>query len=224
MALIFMLEDDFSLGSALKLYLESKGYTVSWSRDIREATLALNTIKPDLLLFDWSLPDGTGFDLYKRMSLHKEKPLYFLTAREDEESAMSALSQGAVDYLRKPFGKNELLIKIKKSLKEAVSPIQELRCGDLILNLNTRVALYKGTEIELRRKEFDVLEVLVKKADQIVSRNEVLSNIDDDGSVFDRTIDSYVSRLRKALQKNTIGEIELVSVYGEGYRIKKKAA
>lgn len=224
MALIFMLEDDFSLGSALKLYLESKGYTVSWSRDIREATLALNNIKPDLLLFDWSLPDGTGFELYKRMTLHKDKPLYFLTAREDEESAMNALSQGAVDYLRKPFGKNELLIKIKKSLKEAVSPIQELRCGDLILNLNTRIALYKGVEIDLRRKEFDVLEVLVKKADQIVSRNEVLSRIDDDGSVFDRTIDSYVSRLRKALQKNTIGEIELISVYGEGYRIKKKAA
>ena len=106
---------------------------------------------------------------------------------------------------------------------EAHNPKSEIRCGNLVVNLKAKTAKYKEIELKLRKKEFAVLAILVSNADQVVNREAVLNKIKLEG-VFDRTVDTYVSRLRKALQEaNVDKELELVSIYGEGYRLKKKA-
>ena len=224
MSHIFLLEDDPTLGKNLKLYLETNDYTVTWAKDLRTARKELSELTPDLMILDWSLPDGTGLELFKSLASTGRAPAFFLTAREDEESAISALSEGARDYLRKPFGHGELLIKIKKALGEAHNPKTVLRFLNLTLDVGSKSAFCNQELVKLRRREFSILQLLVSKSDQVVTRESVLEVIDDAGDgVFDRTVDSHVSRLRKALKSAGAKEIEIESVYGAGYRLKKSA-
>ena len=102
---IFLLEDNTEFGNTLKTYLEVKGYEILWHKNLRSAETTLKTESIDLSLIDSKLPDGTGIEFLKRHPELKAKPIFFLTAREEEESAVEALSEGASDYLRKPFGK-----------------------------------------------------------------------------------------------------------------------
>jgi two-component system phosphate regulon response regulator PhoB len=222
MSHLFLLEDDPVFGKNLKLYLETNDFVVTWVRDLKGARLAFSNAKPDLLLLDWTLPDGTGLEFYKEFNKSIKLPCFFLTSREDEESAIEALTYGANDYLRKPFGQGELIVKIKKALGEASNPKKEIRFDKLLLNLASKIASYSGNEIELRRKEFALLELLVAHSDEVVSRESVLKVIDStEEGIFDRAVDTHVSRLRKSLSSSGVKDLEIESVYGEGYRLKK---
>lgn len=224
MSHVFLLEDDSTLGKNLKLYLETHDYTVTWAQDLKQARSLYPKSKMDLMILDWSLPDGTGLEFFKSLSPAGRPPAFFLTARENEESAIEALSEGAKDYLRKPFGQGELLVKIKRALGEAHNPKKILRFHNLILDVNGSSAFCDQSPIKLRRRELSILELLLAKSDQIVTRENVLAVIDDAGDgVFDRTVDSHISRLRKALKAAGATDIEIESVYGTGYRLKKCA-
>ena len=221
---LFLLEDDVTLGKNLKLYLETHDYSISWARDLRSAKLLYSQKKIDLMILDWSLPDGTGLEFLQSLDKDSAPPAFFLTAQEDEASAVEALTEGAVDYLRKPFGQGELLVKIKKLLGEAHNRKQLLRFLNLTLDVNSKSAFLNNQLIKLRRREYSILELLLRKSDQIVTRENVLALIDESGEgVFDRTVDSHMSRLRKALKDSGAKDIEIESVYGSGYRLKKVA-
>lgn len=223
MAKIFLLEDDFSFGKSLKTYLELKNYSVNWARDLHNARQNYSQPLPDIFILDWNLPDGTGIDFFKFIKEKSIKiPVFFLTAKDEEESAIEALSYGAIDYLRKPFGQGELLVKIKKALGEAHNPSKKFRFDDLVLNAQSRDVEYAGTKVELRPREFDILHAILKKSDQVISREDLLQQIDDSGELFDRAIDGHVSRLRKAIQLASNGALEIKAVYGSGYQLKRK--
>jgi len=222
MSRILMLEDDRALGTNLKLYLETQGYQVEWVQDVKSAKKKVASEKFDLWLLDWSLPDGTGFEFLKSFGDAPPAPAFFLTAREDEESAIQGLSIGAADYIRKPFGQGELTVKIKKVLGQAHQLHKKIRFHEIALDLDSRQAFYGKREITLRRKEFDVLELLVKRSDSVVTREDLMQKLGDDGEMFDRTIDSHVSRIRKSLKDAGVEDIELASVYGVGYQLKKR--
>jgi len=220
MSRILFLEDDAILGKNLKLYLSLKGFDVVWVTDIQKARSELAKNSTDLCIFDWNLPSGTGFDFFQSIELVKRPPTIFLTSRLDEESAIQALREGALDYLRKPFGQGELLVKIKKALHEARAPLEVLKFSDLILDLNLHKAFIGEVEISLRRREFSILEILVRKSDQIVTREEILATIDKDADLNDRSIDSHLSRIRQAIHVKS-ANVGIESVYGIGYRMKK---
>jgi DNA-binding response OmpR family regulator len=222
MSEILLLEDDKTLGESLKFALESRAFKIEWAKDIASAKQIYTKTKPKLLILDWNLPDGTGYDWARLLrENHQDVPIIFLTARIDEDSAVKALSVGANDFVRKPFGTEELLLRIKKCLKESVQPNDDIRLGDLRLKRNSRDVTWKEKSIKLNRKEFDILELLMRKGENIVTREDVLAVIDTEGEIVDRTVDSHISHIRKKLKDAGAKGIAINTEFGVGYRLEK---
>ena len=222
MSRIFLLEDDPVLGETVKRGFELEGYEVVWVRDLKSALPSWRAAGADLYILDWNLPDGTGLSLCEKIrAVDAKTPVIFFTARTEEETAVEAITTGAQDFLRKPCGQKELLARIKRLLGEALSKEETLRFGDLVLSLGSRKARFRDREIDVHRKEFEVLVHLVRNGDVVSSREAILDIIDPEQSISDRAVDAHMSRLRNRFRKSGIDSIEIKSIYGEGYRLEK---
>jgi DNA-binding response OmpR family regulator len=221
---VLLVEDDPALGRGLNVNLELQSYQVQWVRDLRSARLAREKKAFDLVVLDLGLPDGNGIEFLREIRKTDSKtPVVILTAQTDEDSVVEGLQSGANDYVRKPFGNKELLARIKTALREPQAGEGErLRLGDLTLMLDQRKAFYGEKEIELNRREFDVLCYFVRHAETVVTRERLLEALDKDGEIFDRTIDSHVSHVRTRLKQAGAAGLHIASVYGVGYRLEKK--
>jgi DNA-binding response OmpR family regulator len=224
MATILLLEDDPSFGKNMKLFLELEGYQVDWARDIRSVGPLVESRIPDCYLLDWNLPDGTGLELCEKIrETDEDVPIIFLTARIEEEYVVKALERGACDYMRKPVGQSELLLRLKKALKESHVVRDEIKFGDLCLERSQRRAFFARSELKLSGTEFDLLDALVKRAESVVSREKLVELIDEEGQISDRTLDSHISHLRARLKAAGAASIKIAAVYGVGYRLEKAA-
>lgn len=217
---ILLLEDDPALGSGLKLTLEIQGFKVDWKRDLQEALAYLQESSSDLYLLDWNLPDGSGLDMCESIrKTDASTPIIFLTARNNEEDAVTALTKGANDFIRKPFGQQELIARIRRALQDFNLREEELRFGELTLKLKSRQAFLGQTPLIVNRREFDILSFLCKRANTVVTREEILQSINAGGEVIDRTIDSHISHIRLKLRKHGAKGLKLGAVYGVGYKL-----
>lgn len=206
----------------MKRGLELEGYEVRWAQDLKSALNLWKTIKVDLFILDWNLPDGIGLSFCRKVRDQDPKvPILFLTAQTSEENAVQALTAGAHDYLRKPCGQKELTARIRRMLGEALNHEQVIRFEDLILQLGTRKAKYRETELKIHHKEFDVLVHLVKNGGVISSREAILEVIDPEQAITDRAVDAHMSRLRNKLRNAGVTKIEIRSIYGQGYRLER---
>lgn len=223
MTAILLVEDDPVLGRGLSVNLELEGYKVSWMRDLKSALQFKQENKFDLAILDLGLPDGSGLDFLTDLrKIDFQKPVLILTAKTDEDSVVEGLQDGANDYIRKPFGNKELLARIKTALREPQVRGAQLRYGDVIIHPDKRKAMYGEKEIELNRREFDLLCNFVQHADSVITREALLQALDKDGEIFDRTIDSHVSHLRTRLRHAGVDSLQISSVYGVGYRLEKR--
>jgi two-component system, OmpR family, response regulator len=221
MTRILLVEDDPVLGRGLNVNLELEGYQVQWARDLKSA----REVAPDfdLAILDLGLPDGSGLDLLKEIRTRDpQKPILILTAKTDEDSVVEGLQTGANDYIRKPFGNKELLARLQTALKEPQSRGQQLRYGDVTLLPDRRKAMFGTKEIELNRREFDLLRKFIECAENVITREALLQSLDKEGEIFDRTIDSHVSHLRTRLRHAGVDSLQISSVYGVGYRLEKR--
>lgn len=223
MANLLVVEDDPILGRSVVVALETKGYIVHWARDLRTAQKAVQELRPDMLLLDLGLPDGSGLELLKKVRDSGSKiPIVILTAQSDEDSVVAGLESGATDYVRKPFGKRELLARIKIALKERQEGEQKVRYENIVVLVDQRRAIYGDQVIELNRREFEILNYLVRNAESVVTRQALLTSLDKDVELYDRTIDSHVSRLRGRLREAGVFGVQISPVYGVGYRLEKR--
>jgi DNA-binding response OmpR family regulator len=223
MSQLLLVEDDPILGRSLTVYLDLEGYKVEWARDLRSGQVANEKIPFDLVILDVNLPDGSGLDLCQTIRAKGSRvPIIFLTAKTDVDSVVAGFTAGANDYVKKPFGNRELLARIKASLKETTRRDTQMRFGDLLLLIDKRQAFAKEKELDLNRREFDILSVLMMQSEAVVTRDGLLQALDKDGEIFDRTIDSHVSHIRTKLKKAELDTIQISSVYGVGYRLEKK--
>lgn len=214
---LFLLEDDNLIASELKSFLEREGYRVVWESTLKGARLAWPKHTFHLALVDINLPDGLGFDFCRGLKESGEAvPVIFLTARLDEESAVKGLNLGAADYIRKPFSRKELLVRIRRYLNDRKHAVE---IGDLKLDPGKRSVSVRGKEIKLTAREFDLLMVLAEHPGQVVTRERVLAVIDEQGEVAERTINTYCSRLRKKLKEAGSEGFSISSVYGQGFRL-----
>ena len=219
MSHILLLEDDVKLGKNVWESLQAEGFSVSWARDIKSARLAIKDKLPDLYLLDWNLPDGTGFEWSKEVrESDKDVPIVFLTARSDHESAVQALRQGASDFIRKPFGYEELVLRIQKALNEVIEEKDILKFGNLSIEKNQMEAYVNKNKLKLTPTEYQILEGLVVRANNVMTREQIVEHLHEDTS--DRTLDSHISRLRKYL-KEADANTKITSVYGVGYKLEK---
>lgn len=214
---ILLVEDDVSLGETLTERLK-KEYNVLWARSLSEAWgLFTKTQDIDLILLDVGLPDGSGFELAKKIKEHSSVLFLFLTAQADAESRLAGFELGAVEYIPKPFHLKELLLRVKHVL-DAHAPAKEIQLMECSVNFTTLSVTKKSGQIEYPAvTDIKVLQFLIEKSPRVLSRDEIMNEVwGVDKNPSHRTVDNIIVRLRHLLGKD--GEQHIRSIRGVGYQ------
>ncbi len=217
---ILIVEDEAQISRFLQLELEYENYATTVCADGREALgLALER-DFDLIILDVMLPSLNGIEVLRRLRQSKQTPVIILTARDQVVDKVTGLDIGANDYMTKPFAIEELLARIRLHTKRASSAAQTLTCGKLAVNSEARVATYDGHPVDLTKKEFDLLEYLMKNRNIVVGREKLLDAVwgfDFYGST--NVVDVYIRYLRSKI--DDVYGVELIeTVRGAGYVIR----
>lgn len=207
---IILVEDDQSLGAAIRRALERLSYTVTWLLDGSLATAALRDESADLVLLDLGLPGKDGLDVLLETRRNKiTTPVLILTARDAVEARVQGLDAGADDYLTKPFHLDELGARIR-SLTRRMQGLAANRIdvGALCLDLGTSEVTFRGKRVDLTRREFSLLQALMERAGRLV-RREALENslYGNDKVVGDGALDVLIHSLRRKLSFETIQNV-----------------
>lgn len=220
---IFVLEDDNAIGMGLTYSLENESYSVTLAKDVKSALNIINEKEFALYILDLTLPDGSGYDVCRRIKEIGDLPVIFLTAYDDEVNVVMGFEMGADDYISKPFRVKELLVRIKSVLrrynKESNDGIVKIR--DLVIYTNEAKVYKNGTEIILTAMEYRLLLILLNNRGRVLSRNQLLENIwDIDGDfVEDNTLTVYIKRLRDKIEEEPTKPDIIKTVRGLGYVI-----
>jgi len=217
---IILVEDDPQLGAAIQRALERLAYTVSWLRDGREALLALRDETADLVLLDLGLPGKDGLDvLIEARRAHVKTPVIVMTARDGLEARVHGLDAGADDYLIKPFHLDELGARIRSLTRRAHGlAANRIEVGALSIDLGTSEVTFRGERIELTRREFSLLQILMERAGRLVRRESLENSLYGiDNMVGSSALEVLVHTLRRKLSFDTIQ-----TVRGFGYMIPRE--
>ncbi len=214
---VLLVEDEHSIGSMTRGYLERNGYRVVWVRSGEEGLAELGRHQVRIVILDIRLPGIDGFDVARTIRTRSDVPILMLTARDEEPDRVAGLELGADDYLTKPFSPRELVARIKAVLRRTDGRGAEevLTLADVELNRNAREVVVDGEVVELTTKEFDLLATLLENPGIVVSRDQLLDRVW--GMTYPggtRTVDVHVAQLRRKL-----GRPELIrTVRGAGYK------
>jgi DNA-binding response OmpR family regulator len=214
---ILIAEDEPRLASFLEKGLRSNGFVTSVAEDGRKASTMARDEEFDLLVLDLGLPGKDGTEVLRELRAAGQRmPVIILTARDDVSDKVGGLEGGADDYVTKPFRFEELLARVRARLRdERTVERTVLRAGTVVLDLRTRRAATDGRTVDLTAREFTMLEVLIRHAGQVLSREQLLSHVwgydYDPGS---NVVDVYIGYLRRKLGSNSIE-----TVRGMGYRL-----
>ena len=220
---ILLVEDELSITEPLAAALEREGFDALVAGSVVEALEAAERQRPDLVLLDVMLPDGSGFDVARELRRHSTVPIIMLTARGEEADRVIGLELGADDYVVKPFSAREVVARIRAVLRRAEPGASEtggtIEIGDVRLDPAKREVRHGGTPLELSRKEFDVLELLMRDAGTVVRRERLIEEVWDTnwfGST--KTLDVHVSSLRRKLGDDANEPRYLHTIRGVGFR------
>ena len=217
MVRILIIEDESRIASFLLKGLGAEGHVATVVGTGAQALAHARAQDIDLMLLDLGLPDIDGHDVLVAVrQFDRHTPVIVLTARDDVTDTVAALDAGADDYLSKPFAFDELLARIRVSLRDVNTPeTTVVRSGDLELDLRTRRIRCDGREIELTAREFALAEVFLRHPGQVLSREQLLSNVwGYDYDPESNVVDVYVGYLRRK-----VGQERIATVRGMGYRL-----
>lgn len=218
---VLIVEDDEAIVDVLRRTLRAEGYEVRAALDGPEALEDLDEFAPDLVVLDLGLPGMDGMEVMGRIREDSEVPVLMLTARADPEDRVAGLDTGADDYLIKPFDRAELLARIRALLRRHPPRGSAMvTVGDLKLNPDLQEARRGDREIELTKREFELLEYLMRNQRLVVSRERLLEEVWGYDPLDDtNTIDVFISNLRRKLEEG--GEPRILHTKrGAGYVIK----
>jgi two-component system response regulator CpxR len=227
MGRILIIDDDVGLCDLLTEYLSSEGFFVESVHDGEEGEARALSDEYSLVILDVMLPRVSGFELLRRLRAGTAVPVLMLTARGDDVDRIVGLEMGADDYLPKPFNSRELVARIRAVLRRSrqepggvtgKAPPPKLRVDDVEMDLGTLEVLCREKPIELTAVEFKLLEVLLRHAGLILSREELTGAVlGRTLSPYDRSIDVHISKLRRKLGNKTSGAERIRSVRNSGY-------
>lgn len=203
---ILVVDDEETLCEVLQLNLENEGYDVDVAYSAEQA-LQLDLTQYDLILLDIMMGEISGIKMAKMMKAKPETadiPIIFCTAKDTEDDMINGLNIGADDYIMKPYTIRNILARVKTVLRRtshAEKEVPETLCvRGLRLDLNLKMCTVDGKEVKLSKKEFEILEYLMKNQKKIFTRDELLTYVwKDEVIVLDRTIDVNITRLRQKL-------------------------
>ncbi|HET8989571.1 MAG TPA: response regulator transcription factor [Acidimicrobiales bacterium] len=219
---ILVVEDEESYRDALDVGLGLEGFAVVGARTIAEARQQLAVAKPDLVLLDVMLPDGSGLDFCRELYDTTRLPVVMVTARSSEVDVVVGLEIGAADYITKPFRLRELVARVRAVLRRPLTEDDHevIAFGELRLDLARRTVARRGDEVDLSRKEFDLLALLASHLGQVVTREACLDALWWGLDLADtRTLDTHVKRLRQKVEDDPAQPRHLVTVRGVGFRL-----
>jgi two-component system, OmpR family, response regulator RegX3 len=221
---ILLVEDEESITTPLVEALRREGFDAAVSSTASDSLAAFERARPDLVLLDVMLPDGSGFDVCRELRARSRVPIIMLTARGEEADRVAGLELGADDYVVKPFSARELVARVRAVLRRAAEAAEPRTdgvtvIGDVRVDRARRTAAVRGEELELSRKEFDLLRLLVDNAGSVVTRERLIDEVWDTnwfGST--KTLDVHVSGLRKKLGDDPNDPRYIHTVRGVGFR------
>ena len=221
---ILMVEDEESITVPLAEALEREGFDTQVSGTVKEALELTERALPDLVLLDVMLPDGSGYDVCRRLRERSRVPIIMLTARGEETDRIVGLELGADDYVVKPFSAREVAARIRAVLRRtdaegSAGRDGSLEVGPVQLDPDRRSASVEGQQLELTRKEFELLELLLREAGNVVSRERLIDEVWDVnwfGST--KTLDVHVSSLRRKLGDDSADPRFIHTLRGVGFR------
>ena len=223
---ILVVEDDKEIHVLITYFLIKEGYEVDRASDGLEGLKLLKENKNELVVLDLMLPnlDGKNFTKIVRdiSSEYGEPVIIMLTAKTEIEDVLDGLEIGADDYMKKPFDPRELVLRIKKFLKTTDREIknERYRFKDIEIDESRHIVIANGEEVELSKKEYDLLLLLVKNKDLVITRERILDKVwNSNYYTGDRTVDVYISKLRDKIPE--LSEC-IKTVKGVGYKLEEK--
>ena len=223
---ILVVEDDKEIQELITYFLTKEGYEVDRASDGLEGLKLLKENKNDLVVLDLMLPnlDGKNFTkIVKDISSEYGEPMIImLTAKTEIEDVLDGLEMGADDYMKKPFDPRELVLRIKKMLKTTDREIknEKYKFKDIEVDESRHIVTVNGEEIELSKKEYDLLLLLIKNKELVITRERILDKVwNSNYYTGDRTVDVYISKLRDKIPELS-GCIKTVK--GVGYKLEEK--
>lgn len=222
---IFLLEDDEAIGIVLTYSLENEGYNVTLAKSVKEAEKIIDEKEFSLYILDLTLPDGSGYDVCKRIKAKGDLPVIFLTAYDDEVNVIMGFELGADDYISKPFRVKELMLRIKSVMRRYSNETSDgiIKINNLKINTNEAKVYKNNEEIILTAMEYRLLLILLSNRGKVLSRTALLENIWDVAGDFveDNTLTVYIKRLRDKIEEDPAKPEFIKTVRGLGYVIEK---
>ncbi|MCE2563194.1 response regulator transcription factor [Komagataeibacter sp. FNDCF1] len=213
---ILIVEDEHDLGAAVQERVRLDGHAVDWFTTLEDARAAMATVKYDFMLLDLGLPDGSGRDLLRDVRRTSSDIAILITTAEDQISdRIAGLSEGADDYVVKPYDLNELVARIAAVARRYASPRRQARCrvGDITIDRESRSVSRNDELLDLTAREWSIMELLSRSPGRIYSRQQIdtaLYALDRD--VDSNTVEVFISRLRRK-----VGNTVIRTIRGRGY-------
>ena len=217
-ARVLVVDDEIALRRLLRLHLSKEGFAVIEASTGTEALHHLRSGTVDVALVDGMLPEIDGFEVVRLARQETTVPIILVTARGEETNRVAGLEVGADDYVVKPFSAAEVVARVRAQLRRTHGFPQTaatLRAGRVELDPLARRCLLDGSEVELTRREFDLLATLLEHPSQVLTRVQLLERAWETGYLSEKTVDVHVSSLRRKLD----GAVDVVAVRGVGYRL-----
>lgn len=221
-ATILIVEDDPGIRTALIRSLSDRGHAVSSAQTGLGGLQQAIDDRPDLVILDLGLPDVDGLQVLSMLRAVSDVPVIVVTARDDDQVTIRALDAGADDYVVKPFGSDQLEARMRAVLRrtQLVAAEGPIVVGELTINAGTRVATLGDRQLDLSRKEFDLLHMLAQHRGQVVTKRDILAEVWRHAyGGAERTVDVHLSWLRRKLGESAAHPVYLHSVRGVGVRL-----
>ena len=220
-----MVEDETAITEAISYALSIEGFAVSSATTGREGVDAARRLNPSVVILDVMLPQMSGLDVCRQIRAESDVPIIMLTARGSEADKVAGLELGADDYMTKPFSIRELVARVRAQVRRsgrtgALSGTNEvLRGGAIELDVDAHEVRVGGVPIEIRPKEFDLLESLMRRSGRLASRETLIDEVwglDHFGAT--KTLDVHIKRLREKVEPDPRSPRHIVTVRGLGYK------
>jgi len=218
---ILVIDDDEELQDTIAVMLEQEGYRITQALDGRSGYERALTLKPDLLIVDLRLPAMSGMEICRQLRANQiQTPIIVLSAVGEEVDKVLLLEIGADDYVTKPFGRRELLARIRAVLRRASSDAHTvLRFADVEIDVDRRVVARSGQDIKLTPAEYNLLVYFLQNPDRPLTRDVILNAVwGYDSFPNTRTVDAHVVKLRQKLEPDANVPRHFLTVHGVGYR------
>jgi two-component system response regulator RegX3 len=225
---ILVVEDEPAIAEPFTQALRREGFAPHWERTAAGALAAARRDEPDAVVLDLMLPDGDGRDVCRELRRTSDVPILMLTARGTETDRIVGLELGADDYVVKPFSSAEVIARIRAILRRRpvpaaapAAPAEPVRVGDIAIDPGARRAWAGGEEVDLTRREFDLLARLALDAGRVVTREDLIADVWDEnwfGST--KTLDVHIGTLRRKLGEDPAAPRHLHTVRGVGFTLR----